>query len=173
MTTSQQAEEVLTRCNVRSAPVPVEKIAAAYNITLRALPASDDISGAIVRTQEKVIIAVNPTHAPTRQRFTIAHELGHFFFHKDMAEHVEQDLRVSWRRVSKDDTGIDWREVQANKFAAELLMPEDMLMRDLDDYPDVNRRTIENLARRYQVSPLAMQIRLTSLGLIPSSVEFG
>ena len=44
-----------------------------------------------------MLLAVNSSHHINRQRFTLAHELGHFFLHEDMEEHVDQNLRVAWR----------------------------------------------------------------------------
>src|SRR5262249_2064651 len=89
-----KVEELLQRFKVQKPPVPVDQLAKKLGILLCPLPADDEISGAIVRKDERVIIAVNPTHHGNRQRFTIAHELGHFFFHSGVEEHVDKDFRV-------------------------------------------------------------------------------
>jgi Zn-dependent peptidase ImmA (M78 family) len=67
-----------------SAPsVPVEQIAESYGIELRYEPAEQELSGALIRKGRKeVVIGVNSSHHPNRQRFTIAHEIAHFLLHE-------------------------------------------------------------------------------------------
>ena len=101
-----------------------------------------------------------------RQRFTIAHELGHFFFHSGMEEHVDKDFRVNWRRTAESPTAIDWEEVTANRFAAEFLMPTRFMKSDLDAIRTIDKRVVTILAVRYKVSPEAMKIRLSNLGIV-------
>ena len=113
-----------------------------------------------------MVIAVNPAHHPNRQRFTIAHELGHFFFHAGIEEHVDKDFRVSWRRTADSPPGVDWQEITANRFAAELLMPTRFLTSDLDTIRNIDKRAVTLLALRYKVSPEAMKIRLSNLGIV-------
>jgi Zn-dependent peptidase ImmA (M78 family) len=158
-------EQVLHHCGIKKPPVPIEQIPSVYGIVLCSLRASNDIFGAIVRTKDRTVIALNPAQHPNRQRFTIAHELGHYFCHPDDAEHVDRDFRVSWRNVDSSK-GVDWKEVQANRFAAGLLIPERFLQRDLAGVLQFDEPTIKHLASRYKVSPLAMKFRLMGLGLI-------
>jgi Zn-dependent peptidase ImmA (M78 family) len=163
----ESAEKLLRKFKVTSPPVPVDKIAKKLGIVLCEFPATDDsVSGAIIKTQGKTIIAINPRHHSNRQRFTIAHELGHYFFDKNLSEHVDQDFRVSWRNEDSSKA-IDWSEIRANAFAAELLIPTDFLKADLDSLTELSKRTVVLLATRYKVSPEAMKIRLTNLGITP------
>jgi Zn-dependent peptidase ImmA (M78 family) len=157
--------DVLKECGIKKPPVPVEKIAEHYDIQLCVLRGSNDICGAIVRSKEGVVIAINPAQHPNRQRFTIAHELGHYFCHPSEEEHVDRDFRISWRRAG-GAKGVDWKEVQANRFAAGLLIPEEFLERDLNRISELDEPTINHLASRYKVSALAMKFRLQNLGLI-------
>jgi len=113
-----------------------------------------------------VVIAINPSHHANRQRFTIAHELGHFFFHSGIAEHVDRDFRINWRRVEESASGVNWEEITANRFAAELLMPTRFMKSDLDKIPTVDKRTVTLFALRHKVSPEAMKIRLSNLGIV-------
>src|SRR5260370_13393971 len=133
-----KVEELLCTFRVRGAPVPVDHLVKKLGLVLCPLPAEDDISGAIVRKGGHVVIAVNPAHHRNRQRFTIAHELAHFFFHEGLEEHVDQDFRISWRRAPGSAHGINWQEVTADRFAAELLMPTRFLRDDLDTLQDVD-----------------------------------
>jgi len=161
-----KVEDLLQQFRIQTPPVPVEKIARKLGILICPLPAEDDISGAIVRKDGHVVIAINPTHHSNRQRFTIAHELGHFFFHAGLEEHVDRDFRVSWRRVADSPPSVDWQEITANRFAAELLMPSRFMKSDLDTIGEVNKRAVTLFALRYKVSNEAMKIRLSNLGIV-------
>jgi Zn-dependent peptidase ImmA (M78 family) len=163
-----QVQRLLRRFHIFNPPVPVAQIAKKLGLLLCPLPAGaeDDISGAIIRKNDRVVIAVNPEHHSNRQRFTIAHELGHYFLHESQVyEHVDQRFSVAWRK-SDPSGGVDWLEVEANRFAAELLIPTEFLTRDLDSLSAIDRHTIVLLASRYGVSKDAMKFRLTNLGII-------
>ncbi len=161
----QEVNDLLQRFNIRRPPVPVDKIAKKLGLMLVPLPGDDEISGAIIRKDGKVVIAVNPAHHINRQRFTIAHELGHFLLHEGLEEHVDQDLRVAWRNANSSKA-VNWIEIQANRFAAELLMPMSYLKQDLDCLELIDKRTVALLAAKYVVSPEAMKIRLSQLGIV-------
>jgi Zn-dependent peptidase ImmA (M78 family) len=162
----RRVEELLQQFRIQGPPVPVDKIAKKLGILICQLPAEGEISGALVRKDGHVVIAVNPTHHANRQRFTIAHELGHFFFHAGMEEHVDRDFRVSWRRIADSPPAVDWQEVTANRFAAELLIPTRFMKSDLDTIGEVNKRVVTLFALRYKVSQEAMKIRLSNLGIV-------
>ena len=85
----------------------------------------------------------------------------------DMGRLVDQHAFVSFRN-SKSSSASDPHEIEANQFAAALLMPEAFLRACLDqlgENPDVEE-SIRRLAQRFDVSAQAMTIRLTSLGEI-------
>jgi Zn-dependent peptidase ImmA (M78 family) len=165
------AEAVLKACGITRRPVPLDRILEHYSIQKVRLEASADIFGAIVRRGKKVSIAVNPSQHPNRQRFTLAHELGHYFCHNaDDMEYVDGDFRISWRN-NASSAGVDWKEIEANRFAAELLMPERLLRKDVDKHSVINRDVVQLLASLYGVSRLAMQFRLINLGLLPPEAD--
>lgn len=160
--------ELLCRNDVTDGPVDVEGIARAEGIIVRKTPAEDEISGFLLRSPEgNSVIGVNNLHHPNRQRFTIGHELGHYYLHNFDDVHVDR-VFVQYRdRVSR--AGTDPSEVQANRFAAELLMPEEFLVEDLRklgmrDFLD--DRIVVQLAKKYKVSVQAMTNRLISLNLV-------
>ena len=161
---SKRVEKLLRKFDVRRPPVPVDKLTKKLGLLLAPLPADDEISGAIIRKDGRVVIAVNPAHHINRQRFTIAHELGHYFLHEGLETHVDQNLRVAWRNA-ESSKAIDWNEIQANRFAAELLMPTAFMLKDLDSLEVVDIHAVALLAAKYVVSPGAMKIRLSQLGL--------
>jgi Zn-dependent peptidase ImmA (M78 family) len=137
---TEMVEGLLRRFDVRRPPVPVDKIVKKLNLLLAPLPADHEISGAIVRKDGHVVIAVNPAHHINRQRFTIAHELGHYFWHEGLEQHVDQRVRVSWRNADSSKA-VNWTEIQANRFAAELLMPTKFVKSDLDSLDQIDKRT--------------------------------
>lgn len=68
------------------------------------------------------------------------------------------------RRDENSSLAIDVSEIEANRFAAELLIPYDFIMADLADYNiDIEERLIEGLAKKYAVSAQAMTFRLNNL----------
>lgn len=72
-------------------------------------------------------------------------------------------------RDARTSAGVDDDEIEANRFAAELLMPRDFLEADLRALGPIyldDERAIANLAKKYRVSPQAMAIRLSSLRLV-------
>ncbi|MGC1782116.1 MAG: ImmA/IrrE family metallo-endopeptidase [Acidobacteriaceae bacterium] len=167
-----EAIKLLENNGIVRAPVPVDNLAKTLEIDVRYSPGKEDVSGALIRNGKSVVIAVNSAQHENRQRFTIAHEIGHFLLHKGTKVHFDEDFRVNYRNaLSSEATNRD--EIEANSFAAELLMPESFLRKDLlkiqpDD--DTIGTAIQSLSVRYKVSPRAMELRLVNLGFI-SPVE--
>jgi len=146
-------------------PVDVEAMAIALNVTIRAQPLEEAVSGMLVMKDGRAIIGVNQNHHPNRQRFSIAHELGHFLLH-GKSSHVFVD--AVYFRDAESSEGSKRQEIEANAFAAELLMPERVIREQfrsqlMDDVDDV---AIRRLAGRFGVSQQALTIHLTTLGLI-------
>lgn len=115
----------------------------------------EDISGEFLFEGLEPVIKYNPNDSLKRQRFTIAHELGHYVLQHGYA----------FRDNKKNFTvnNFDKNEVGANKFAAELLMPSDALhvlikQRKITD--------VKELARLFDVSLTAMAFRLENLGYL-------
>lgn len=163
-TAEQAARALLQKIGVNFAPVRVEAIAKHLGITVQVVPLDDHLSGMSFVKDGHSVIVVNASHHPNRQRFTLAHELGHHVLHKDyLSENVHVDTAVLARN-DRSSAGIDSKEVQANTFAAELLMPQAQLRRlgrvDVND--DVK---LAELAKKFKVSSTAMAIRLENLQL--------
>ena len=114
-------------------------------------------------------IGYNSAHASVRQRFTVAHEIGHYMLHvKNAHSRLFLDRYVVYRRDDQSSTGNDREEIEANAFAAALLMPAELVRDeirknnlDLDDEDDLGV-----LAKRFNVSTTAMSFRLGNLGLL-------
>lgn len=156
------------RYGINAAPVNVEGLATALGILIRRTPAKDDVSGFLYRQCDgPAIIGVNSLHHPNRQRFTIAHEIGHFSLHDSMEMHVDEF--VMKLRSRESTTGENRDEVEANRFAAELLMPEEILEREIERlgvYDVCDDKAMAQLAKHFQVSVQAMSNRLMTLQYI-------
>jgi Zn-dependent peptidase ImmA (M78 family) len=167
-----KARKLLEANDLTRAPVPVEGLAKSLRIDVRYSAGAEDVSGALIRDDDSVVIAVNSAQHENRQRFTIAHELGHFLLHRGTKVHFDEDFRINYRNAaSSDATKRD--EIEANAFAAALLMPEPFLRRDwlkLSPEDASIPNAIRSLAFRYKVSPKAMELRLVNLGFV-SPVE--
>lgn len=112
------------------------------------------------------VVGVNSIDSPSRQRFTIAHELGHLILHVELDLHVDKHFPIGLRSETSAK-GVDDHEIEANQFAAELLMPSEWIRREVELLrgTDVDR-AISKLAEKYEVSTEAMSIRLSALGFV-------
>lgn len=166
----QRAEAILQGTGTYRVPVAIDVLAHRLKLTTEAAALGDNVSGVLVVENERGAIGYNSSHAPVRQRFTIAHEIAHYVLHvnKNRRSQLFIDQYVAFRRDGQSSTGSDHREVEANRLGAALLMPESLVRAeivkhslDLDDDEAVNL-----LAKRFQVSTAAMTNRLTTLGLL-------
>ena len=164
---SNRVQSLLRDNKVVAPPVPVERIARVLGATLRYSPLDEELSGMVYVNEDTSIIGVNALHHPNRQRFTIAHECGHLILHKAQITkevHVDKEFPMLMRD-SVSAAGISEMEIEANFFAAELLMPEALLAKALGNEPfDIDDEgAVSALARNFKVSPSAMRFRLGNL----------
>ena len=163
----EEATKLLKANRVKGAPVPVIDIATSMGARIRYSPFEGELAGMLVRDHDQVVIGVNSLYHPNRQRFTVAHECAHLALHEGEV-HIDRsfsfNVRVN-RRDAVSSMAADAKEIEANRFAAELLMPYNMVLADLKERPiDVeNEEAIRELARKYQVSIQAMTHRITNL----------
>lgn len=130
---------------------------------------SSHLSGFAFQKNNEKIIGVNESESEERKRFTIAHELGHLFLHKNAVNYDQGGIMLF--RDGHSSEGTDLREVQANRFAAELLMPEPSIREDLAkektfdlmNDSELLRPFVSKMAKKYKVSEQAMSIRLAAL----------
>lgn len=165
------AEDLANKFNPGSiAPFPYENIVAAHpDLEIHHTDIEDDtVSGVTLFEEGRYTILINSTKPETRQHFTLGHELGHYFLHKDLLDSskgiVDKDIWIDVPNMlfRVDDTTGDTRiETEANVFAASLLMPEGLVRRAWEAFG-----SIEECARIFKVSAVAMSIRLTRLGLV-------
>lgn len=161
----QAARDVIAEFGVKAPPVPVERIAKSLGIAIQYGAFDDKLSGMAFIKDGTKVIGVNNAHHPNRQRFTIAHELGHMILHRELLENSVHVDTGTLRRDFLAATGKDQVEIQANRFAAELLMPEAFLEEFLKDKSvDVEDEDgLAALAKRFRVSSMALQFRLMAM----------
>jgi len=121
-------ELALVKSFMRSIPVNVEGLALALGIKVIYSNLDENISGMLKKEENgHFTIYINDTHAQTRQRFTIAHELGHYMLHRNLIGNGIAD-DCAYRSTSSDvykNTNIGKsEETEANQFAASILMPK-------------------------------------------------
>ncbi len=157
-----QASRVLAPLGVGEPPVNAIAVANGLGIEVRAVRWSDDaLRGRTIVRGGAPIIEVNADDPPNRRRFTIAHEVGHAVLHLLNKSHETiSDTARELYRLSSIEPGTDPREIEANQFAAALLMPEDMVRR----YHATEKDTYQ-LARVFNVSEDALAYRLKNLNL--------
>lgn len=148
-----------------SMPVDVEGLALALRLKVEKQNFSKEICGMIKKDKEGYVIIVNQNQPIVRQRFTIAHELGHHIYHRNKIGDGIVD-NVLYRQTSYggiDNNNINAKdEQQANNFAANLLMPPSLIEEINKKLGKIDPTT---LADKLNVSIQAIKIRLSNLGL--------
>jgi Zn-dependent peptidase ImmA (M78 family) len=166
------AREVLVQTEQSSAgltlPIPVEEIARAAGISEIKRVDATAFEGMLVHDSAKQtgVIAVNRKSSVERKRFTVGHELGHFLHQFSC---TKNDLVMS--SAQRGDRHTE-REVEANLFAAELLMPDRLVGPFLQAQGSPKVATILALHRDYGVSKEAAARRFVSLHREPCAVVF-
>lgn len=119
-------------------------------------------------------IWVNPIKSEVRQRFTLAHEIGHLA--NDVLPQIDNPIIDKYETLYRSNTygGI---ETRANRFAAQLLMPlkplENFIEQERQKNPDLTaKEAIMLVATKFEVSKQAVFHRLQNLGLIAPNYKY-
>lgn len=158
------------------APIDIEKILEYLELEYNSKPNFRDMhtTGSITVDGSEPLIWANPfkNKFKERKRFTLAHELGHFMLHIAPKGSVENfkpiiDETLSFNR----DDNWDYTEMEANNFAAQLLMPAPLIKEESKQLQKTSsnltkEEAVEALAEKFQVSSQAMEYRLKSLGAL-------
>jgi len=135
----------------KTAPVDVEAVAKDLGLEIFRQDLGQGISGKLLKEDGKFMILVNKNEPHVRQRFTAAHEIGHYLLHRDLiGEQFEENYML------RSDKTSNAQEAEANKYAAELLMPFVLIQHLMQQ----GYKTIDELADQLQVSKIALGIRL-------------
>ncbi len=159
----QLTNTLLIESGINAPPVPVEQIIRARGIAIETTSLGE-VSGLVLRKGKEIVIGVNKNDSPNRRRFTMAHELAHALLHHGNEIHYDKDFRINLRS-EESGLGVHVEEIEANFFAACVLMPR----RFLDADPEAalvdaeNADAVARVAKRYGVSTHAMSIRLGNM----------
>lgn len=155
-----EAEALLSKFEIRKVPTSLPKIARMLNITVEYTPLDRELSGMAMIKECHKLIWINSLHHPNRQRFTLAHEIGHHVLHEEIllgGVHVDKG---TLRRDTVSSTGTETKEIEANAFASQLLMPNADIARLGEDLDLDDEEAIKSLAKKFRVSLAAIQYRL-------------
>lgn len=165
----EKAMKICELRNINTYPVPIVELCNYYGIKVFKEYLKNDVSGFIVVQKENYkdygtnkVIVVNSLDTAARQRFTIAHELGHYILHKG------NDELYAHRDVGANNA----TEREANVFASNLLMPENFVKSFLNNLKEdywgfiSDTQKILSVAEKFAVSNLAAKVRLEQLKLI-------
>lgn len=156
--------DILTSLKIKKAKdINIQKISKSLNVDVKEEIMDDEISGLFVMKDGKPFIRYNFFEDPKRQKFTIAHELGHFILHKETPLFVDKKNEKIMYRNSESTTGEIRKEREANAFAASLLMPSRFIKDEWEKIP-LHEDPVKYLANIFSVSEQAMSFRLANLG---------
>lgn len=136
-----------------------ELIEDAFDIDVAVAAMPNGFDGLAWRDVHSQLILVGTSEIPARQRFTVAHELGHLLARDDQELHIDADLHDA-EHTKKPS------ELQANAFAASFLMPADTLGKMVRDDAALTEEAFAALAHKLAVSPSTLAWRLQNLGII-------
>lgn len=146
-------------------------VVSAIGATLIEEPISNS-DGTIVRGKTKTLIKVNSEIPyPEKKRFTIAHEIGHYLLHEKLEVHGENSNTLNWFNNTEQQMQKGIQEWEANDFAAELLMPEGLFVKEATGKkftPDL----LKSLSERFKTSITSTLFRYVDLDLHPVFVVF-
>lgn len=157
----EKAQNILSMYKITEPPVNVEKVANLLGFQVVPFDFPDTTSAVIRIKDTSKVIGVNKKQVEVRQRFSIAHELGHYLSGHENFTHEKKIF------VEPDKKYLDpqhRQEEEADEFAAELLMPDFMLRKDVLEY----KLDAGELAKKYNVSEQAMWLQLINLKLAAS-----
>lgn len=165
---------------VDTIPVNVERLIKGHGILLNKNATRNEIGSGVNRTDtggsyvgeikksgdEYQILVLGSDHY-YRKRFTMAHEFAHYILHRDKIDSLG---KISDSEDYLADGMSEEEEAEANAYAAEILMPEDkvreVFAETMKNQDNDAKKTIEEMAKMFQVSPRAMRLRLYLLDLI-------
>jgi Zn-dependent peptidase ImmA (M78 family) len=151
-----QAALDMIRPYQQQAPVDVVGIARALGLNVYSDNLPNGVSGQIVKRPQYgspsgYSIIVNSNEAHVRQRFTVAHEIAHFILHcSSIGDGISESTLYRAAGLSSR------QEVEANQLAAEILMPQNLLLLATQN----GQYTARQMADTFNVSEVAMSIRL-------------
>ncbi len=160
-TARKRARKVIEEMAVQNPPIRISSVCNHLKngkgmcLDVIAFDFGKNTDGQVAETDEGSLIGYNDTRHVHRKRFTVAHEIGHLLL-GHTSKHADHVIDVY------EGIGKDPREIEANQFAAELLMPLAMLKEKIKD----GARNVKQLADAFWVSEEAMLRKILDSGLL-------
>ncbi len=179
------AVRLLSKYDLLRTPVPIEHLAEKLGISIHYQVLGNDVSALLVIKNNQSNIIVNATQHANRQRFSIAHEIGHFHLHHSgdkAGDRLFVDKKFAFYQPSKEARLAIYarsesfskpeEEREANEFAASLLMPAKLVRAFVKENPlDLSDESdLSQLASVFRVSEQAMSIRVQHLKLVSNAL---
>lgn len=159
------AHGLIEEYGLTTLPIDPEKVASSLGATVVRRPGPTELSGMLLRRDGATVIGLNETQEPVRQRFALAHLMGHLRLHRSRP--VILDTADRYQHGNLASMPIDREEAEANRFAGALLAPEGIVRRMASEADfDTGHQLVDLLAPRFELSRTAMTYRLMSLGVI-------
>lgn len=163
-----EAYKLLEQFNIVKPAIPIEKVVKGLGLSLVPYELGSEVSGMLILDDDtNGLISYNISHNINRQRFTIAHELGHYVMHRKTERlFIDKDFIVKYRSNKQYDTIEMQQEQQANAFAAAILMPINLVLEELKKakFKKLEEADlIDQLSALFNVSTLAMTYRLSNI----------
>ena len=151
-------------------PVDIWMIMRGKSIIVKEVDLPNEISGVLDTRGSQPIVLIQGKHDDKRKRFSLAHELGHYILDSSMrGVHLDKH---TFFRSNLSSSGTNLEEKKANRFAAELLMPSDILWeilsgREMPDFIDSQEAegiaALTELAEKFEVSVAALTIKISGV----------
>jgi Zn-dependent peptidase ImmA (M78 family) len=157
---------ILEKFRIKELPIPIKRIAKEMGLIVRPHDFGPNVSGMLMIDKGKGIIGYNPLEPSVRQRFTVAHELGHYELHRLGNEIFVDNHFKALFRDERSSTGQVKQEQEANAFAASILMPRNRVEEKIKEmeFDFSDETAIKELAKIFDVSIQAMSYRISDLG---------
>jgi Zn-dependent peptidase ImmA (M78 family) len=158
---------ILEELNINKLPIPIDEIVAKRGLIAKSSDLGNGVSGILVINKGIGTIGYSHIEPQVRQRFTIAHEFGHYELHRqDNDLFIDKEFKALFRDHNSS-TGEMKREQEANAFAAAILMPERLLIKEIKkhNFDLSDDDSMKELAKLFDVSTPAMTYRIANLNL--------
>lgn len=160
----QKAEALISELGISTPQeIDVEAIALDSGVEVQFAQLSG-CEASLVGFGSRAIATINPCGVRGRERFSIAHEVGHWHLHRGRSFQCrvdEADLNLAADRVL---------EKEADNFAAQLLMPEAMFAPKIRQIGQPNFKNLGDLAQEFETSLMATALRLANINTLPAIV---
>jgi Zn-dependent peptidase ImmA (M78 family) len=159
------ARTLTDRFGLDTPAVDLDKLAGELGVLVVRQPADADVHAMLMRRNARDVVGLNERHPHDGQRYALAHALGHHQIHARRGLILDVANRYRLGRLASLPT--DREEVEANRFAAALLIPEAMVRRMAAEADfETGQQLVDLLAPRFEVSRAVMGYRLMSLGIV-------